>query len=125
LSEKAIFSGKQHLVRPNLFSIGQLPTAVFAANNVLAESCLFVLRELRLSRAVSVVVFDDAPWMQLVEPPLTVVVQPIEELARTAATLMVKRLQASEAPHPVAIVLEPTLIARDSGKYLNRTVEER
>jgi LacI family transcriptional regulator len=108
----------------SLFNRAELPTAVFAANNVLAESCLFVLRELRLSQSVSVVVFDDAPWMQLIDPPLTVVVQPIEELARTAATLMVKRVQASEAPNPVAIVLEPTLIIRDTGKHLIKTVEE-
>ncbi|MEA3146135.1 MAG: LacI family transcriptional regulator, partial [Verrucomicrobiota bacterium] len=32
----------------SLFNRAELPTAVFAANNVLAESCLFVLRELRL-----------------------------------------------------------------------------
>ena len=108
----------------SLFNRAELPTAVFAANNVLAESCLFVLRELRLSQSVSVVVFDDAPWMQLIDPPLTVVVQPIEELARTAATLMVKRVQASEAPNPVAIVLEPTLITRDTGKHLIKSVEK-
>jgi DNA-binding LacI/PurR family transcriptional regulator len=52
-----------------------------AANSVLAETCLFVLRELGLSRAVGGVVLDDAPCMQLVESRLTVVVQPIEEPA--------------------------------------------
>jgi hypothetical protein len=37
---------------------------------------------------------------------------------------MVKRVRATEAPNPVAIVLEPTLITRDTGKHLIKTVEE-
>ena len=104
----------------SLFNMAELPTAVFAANNVLAESCLFVLKELGLSRDVSLIVFDDAPWMQLIERPLTVVVQPIEELARTAATLVLQRVQEPEPSNPVSIVLEPTLIIRDSANYVSK-----
>src|SRR5215469_10495480 len=77
----------------SLFAAKKIPTAVFAANNVLAESCLFVLRELGLSETVSVIVFDDAPWMRLIERPLTVVAQPVEELAKTAAELILQRVQ--------------------------------
>jgi len=104
----------------SLFNTAELPTAVFAANNVLAESCLFVLKELGLSRDVSLIVFDDAPWMQLIERPLTVVVQPIEELARTDATLVLQRVQETEPLNPVSIVLEPTLIIRDSANYVSK-----
>ncbi len=100
----------------SLFNVAKLPSAVFAANNVLAESCLFVLKELGLSRKVSVVVFDDAPWMQLIECPLTVVVQPVEELAKTAANLIVQRIQEFEPLNPQSIVLEPILISRDSSE---------
>jgi LacI family transcriptional regulator len=100
----------------SLFNVTELPTAVFAANNVLAESCLFVLKDLGLLREVSLIVFDDAPWMQLIERPLTVVVQPIEELARTAAKLVLQRVQEAEPGNPVSIVLEPTLIIRDSSE---------
>ena len=98
----------------------ELPTAVFAANNVLAESCLFVLKDLGLLREVSLIVFDDAPWMQLIERPLTVVVQPIEELARTAAKLVLERVQEVESRNPVSIVLEPTLIIRDSTDHVRK-----
>ena len=109
----------------SLFNLTKLPTAVFAANNVLAESCLFVLREVGLLRKVSVVVFDDAPWMQLIDNPLTVVVQPVEELAKTAADLIVQRIQEPKPSHLSAIVLEPTLITRDSSKDNHKTVKER
>jgi LacI family transcriptional regulator, galactose operon repressor len=108
----------------SLFNMAKLPTAVFAANNVLAESCLFVLKELRLSRSVSVVVFDDAPLMRLIDRSLTVVAQLIEELAKTAAKLIVQRVQGrtSESAFNCS---GATLITRDSSENINRTVEER
>jgi LacI family transcriptional regulator len=98
----------------SLFEGTEVPTAVFASNNVLAESCLFVLKELGLSREVSVVAFDDAPWMQLIDRPLTVVAQPIEELAETAAKLIIQRIQQPNKSDAQSIVLEPKLIIRDS-----------
>ena len=100
----------------SLFDEVKSPTAVFAANNVLAESCLFVLKELGLSRAVSVVVFDDAPWMQLIDCPLTVVAQPIEELAETAANLIIRRIQKPDQSEVQSIVLEPRLITRGTAQ---------
>jgi LacI family transcriptional regulator len=107
----------------SLFNVANVPTAVFAANNVLAESCLFVLKELGLSQAVSLVVFDDARWMQLIERPLTVVVQPVEELAKTAAELVLRRVQEPEPSDPLSIVLEPTLIVRDSSNLVRNNLE--
>ena len=54
------------------------PTAIFAANNILAEATLIALDQqgLRVPRDVSVVAFDDVQWMSMVEPPLTTVRQP-------------------------------------------------
>ena len=50
------------------------PTAIFAANNLLAEHAWQVLRrrQLKLPRDVSLVAFDDVPWMTMVEPRITV-----------------------------------------------------
>jgi len=100
----------------SLLKMRQLPTAVFAANNVLAEACLVVLKDLGLSvaRDISVVAFDDAPWMQMIERPLTVVVQPTEELAGTATNLILRRILEPQPSKAVRVVLEPTLIPRDS-----------
>ena len=46
------------------------PTAVFAANNILAEASLIALEQEGLSvpRDVSLVAFDDMPWMSMVVP---------------------------------------------------------
>ena len=84
----------------------------------LLKSCLFVLKELGLSHTVSLVVFDDAPWMQLIDCPLAVVAQPIEELAETAANLIIHRIQKPDRSAVQSIVLEPRLITRGTAQTL-------
>jgi LacI family transcriptional regulator len=91
------------------------PTAIFAANNLLAEQAWRVLRKrsLELPRDVSLVGFDDVPWMEMVDPPITVVDQPTMEMGRCAARLLLERL-ADPAAAPRVERLQPSLIVRGS-----------
>jgi LacI family transcriptional regulator len=92
------------------------PTAIFAANNALAEQAWRVLRRrgLRIPTDVSLVGFDDVPWMEMVDPPITVVDQPALELGRCAARLLLRRLDGSSALPPSVEVLQPRLVVRGS-----------
>jgi LacI family transcriptional regulator len=92
------------------------PTAIFAANNALAEQAWRVLRRrgLRIPHDVSLVGFDDVPWMEMVEPPITVVDQPTVELGRCAARLLLRRLEGGTALPPALEVLQPRLVVRGS-----------
>jgi LacI family transcriptional regulator len=94
---------------------GEAPTAIFAANNLLAEFAWRVLRDrrLRLPTDVSLVGFDDVSWMEMVEPAITVVAQPTLEMGRTAARLLLERL-ANPLREPVVERLETRLIVRGS-----------
>jgi LacI family transcriptional regulator len=91
------------------------PTAIFAANNLLAEQAWHVLRRrgLRLPDDVSLVGFDDVPWMGMVSPGITVVAQPTEQLGRRAAELLLRRL-ADPLCEPLVEQLEPRLVVRGS-----------
>lgn len=91
------------------------PTAIFAANNLLAEQAWHVLRRrgLRLPDDVSLVGFDDVPWMGMVSPGITVVAQPTEQLGRRAAELLLRRL-ADPACETLVEQLEPRLVVRGS-----------
>jgi LacI family transcriptional regulator len=91
------------------------PTAIFAANNTLAEHAWQVLRRrrLRLPRDVSLVGFDDVPWMTMVDPGITAVVQPILEMGRAAAQLLLRRAEDPDCPRTVHM-LESTLVRRGS-----------
>jgi LacI family transcriptional regulator len=91
------------------------PTAIFATNNILAEAVMLVLGELhaRVPEDVSLVAFDDTPWMSLVNPALTTVRQPTAEMARAAVELLARRI-ADGAGSPETVVFEPELVVRGS-----------
>jgi len=91
------------------------PTAVFAANNALGELAWRLARRrgLALPRDLSLVVFDDVPWMEMVEPAITCVAQPTVEMGRRAAALLLGRTDAPAAP-PRVELLHPELVVRGS-----------
>ncbi len=93
----------------------EVPTAIFAANNLLAEQAWHVLRErgFALPRDISLVAFDDVPWMTMVVPGITAVAQPTVELGRRAARLLLRRI-ADPLCEPSVEVLEPSLVVRGS-----------
>ncbi len=95
--------------------VDRAPSAIFAANNVLAEQAWHLLRArgLRLPRDMSLVAFDDVPWMEMVSPGITAVAQPTAELGRRAATLLLRRA-ADPVSAPVVECLAPTLVVRGS-----------
>jgi LacI family transcriptional regulator, galactose operon repressor len=103
-------------VTTGLIEARTAPTAIFAANNILAEATLMALeqRALRVPRDMSVVAFDDVPWMAMVQPPLTTVRQPVADMARTAAELALRRLREGRQGPPSTIVFGTELIERGS-----------
>lgn len=92
------------------------PTAIFAANNILAEAALIALAHegLDVPRDVSVVAFDDVPWMSMVDPPVTAVRQPVADMARSAAELVLRRLRDGREERPSSVVFGTELITRAS-----------
>jgi LacI family transcriptional regulator len=91
------------------------PSAIFAANNRLAEAAWQVLRarKLAIPRNISLVAFDDVPWMEMVQPAITAVAQPTFEMGRRAALLLLRRLEDPTCGRTVE-VLEPRLVLRGS-----------
>lgn len=91
------------------------PTAIFAVNNLLAEGLWRGARDLglRIPEDLSVVSFDDARWMSMVEPGVSAITQDAHALGSTAMDLLVKRIADPEA-EPSQAVLETRLLARGS-----------
>ncbi len=104
-----------------LLSRPDRPTAVVAANHLMALGLLRATQELDLAcpEQLSLVCFDDQPWTTLFRPHLTVVAQPVQALCDAAVELFlgaVQRRQGENGPHGEAadVLLETQLIVRDS-----------
>ena len=103
------------------------PTAIFAANNILAEAALIALeqQDLRVPRDVSIVAFDDVQWMSMVEPPITTVRQPVADMARSAAELALRRLREGREDRSSTVVFRTELIERSSVAAVRRAKAEK
>ncbi|MEV0396698.1 LacI family DNA-binding transcriptional regulator [Polymorphospora rubra] len=89
--------------------------AVFVASDLMACGALRALREAgrRVPDDVAVVGFEDAPIARQSDPPLTTVHQPVEEMGRQMARLLVARIRREELPQPY-VLLDTHLIPRAS-----------
>jgi DNA-binding LacI/PurR family transcriptional regulator len=91
------------------------PTAVFAANNVLAEAVWRTAAELDLSipAQLSLVSFDDVSWMSLVRPGVTAVAQDAIALGEAAISQLFERMRSPLAPART-VLLSATVKLRGS-----------
>ncbi len=91
------------------------PTAVFAANNLLAEGVWRAVNDLglRVPENLSVVSFDDAQWMSMVSPGISAIAQDAVSLGEAAMDRLLARI---EDPHAEAstVVLEAQIRPRGS-----------
>ena len=94
------------------------PSAIFAASDVMAVGALKVIREhgLRVPQDVALVGFDDIPMAAALDPALTTVRQPIEQLGSMAAGLLLNRLEnPTDGLAPVdRVILPAKLVVRES-----------
>jgi LacI family transcriptional regulator len=90
-------------------------TAIVAANDLLALGCYDVLAErgLRCPQDVSVVGFNDMPFADRFNPPLTTVRIPHREMGAAAAEVLLELMAEPQTP-PRQILLPATLIVRGS-----------
>ncbi|GGT10996.1 LacI family DNA-binding transcriptional regulator [Streptomyces atratus] len=89
--------------------------AVFAASDVMAAGARQVLREAgrRIPDDVALIGFDDSAVARHMDPALTSVRQPIEEMGRTMARVLLQEIAGENQERP-QIVLPTELIVRDS-----------
>jgi LacI family transcriptional regulator len=90
-------------------------TAIAAANDLLALGCydVFAERGVRCPEAISVIGFNDMPFAARFHPPLTTIHIPHYEIGKSAAQLMLERLQDADSP-PRQVMLRPSLVTRGS-----------
>jgi LacI family transcriptional regulator len=91
-------------------------TAVFCFNDISAIGALRALKEagLRVPEDVSVVGFDDILSAAYCTPSLTTVRQPLFEMGKRGAQILLERIANREKEFPTEVVMSPELVVRES-----------
>lgn len=95
---------------------GELPDAIVLETDTLAVGCIKRLaqRGIRVPDQIAVTGFDDIPLSGMLEPALTTVRIPIEEICRESVALLVSMVNGNA---PTQDIYLPTkLVVRDSGR---------
>jgi LacI family transcriptional regulator, xylobiose transport system transcriptional regulator len=91
------------------------PTAIFTANDLQALGVYEAARQagVRIPDELSVIGFDDLAFTQWAGPPITTVRQPLIQMGRTAAELVIA-ISSGQPPENNRVELATTLVVRQS-----------
>jgi LacI family transcriptional regulator len=103
-----------------------MPTAIFAVTDMTTLATLTCLADLKaeVGYDVSVVGYDDYPWMVARRTPITAVRQPVEQIAEAVWALLLRRMNGDTAEVEVA-PLACELRVRASSQPVEATTEAR
>lgn len=99
-----------------LLELPERPTALIVGNNLMTLGAVAAIERhgLRIPQDVALVGFDDAVWADVLHPRLTTIAQPTYQLGRTAADLLMRRIDDPGAQVPFRTAMSGRLIVRDS-----------
>ncbi|GAA1492278.1 LacI family transcriptional regulator [Curtobacterium herbarum] len=106
-----------------LLQLADPPTAIFAADSLMAVGAIAILNRLglRLGRDIALVAFDDIEWFSLLEPALSVVAHSVEDMGRVAVDLL---RDVIDGGRPESVRLPSELIVRASSATPVRPVRQ-
>jgi LacI family transcriptional regulator, kdg operon repressor len=88
-----------------LFSLEVKPTVLFAANDRVFMAVGEFLKEkgIKLGKELELIVFDNIPFSQLLDAPISFIVQPATEMGKKAAELLLEQINKENNPPEVFI----------------------
>lgn len=125
LEHNAHISGKDFSIQNGyletnlLLASGHRPTAIFTMSNTILMGAIKAIKEagLRIPDDISVLSFDNNVFLDFLDPAITCIGQPVQEIGILAVKLVVQRIDAQDMSNP-QIQLPPRLIIRDSIKAI-------
>lgn len=101
----------------------KVPSAIFASSDYLAVGVLQALQNAGLSvpKDMSLVGFDDMPFAEMVNPPLTTVRQPVAEMGRVAVEQLMALLDGTAAA-PLTRLPVDLVVRRSVAPYQPRSI---
>lgn len=92
------------------------PTAVIASNYYTTLGAMKAIydEKIPVPEKVSVIGFDNLGLSEVLQPPLSIVTQPMEEIGRKAAEIVIKRIRGEEEDFPLVLQLQTEMVLRSS-----------
>lgn len=96
------------------------PTAVYITNYEMTLGAIMAINErnVKVPDDLSVIGFDNLHIARIVKPPLTIVVQPMEQIGEVAANTVLKRIKGDMSNYPSMVRLKTELMINQSVKDL-------
>lgn len=99
-----------------LLEMGERPTAVFLTNYEITLGAVIAMNEkgIHFPADISIIGFDNLMLSKVVKPRLWMVVQPMEEIARSAAEMILQRLAGDTGTEVLKATYQTTLLRGES-----------
>src|SRR5258708_15128468 len=94
----------------------KLPDGIFTANDTSAVACIRELKQagIKIPQDIAVVGFNNDPISKVIEPNLTTIHYPGEEMGEVAATTLINSLKHLSASNLNKVIINHELIVRQS-----------
>ena len=97
----------------------QMPTAIFTLSNTIAMGCMKALKEMniRIPEDVSLITFDDHPYLDYLETPLSCIAQPVSDISKIAVKFLFSQINKEDDKNR-QVLLKPQMKLKSSVKRL-------
>jgi len=92
------------------------PTAIFCANDEMAMGCIHEIKSagLKIPEDISIIGFDDIRYAEIVDPPLTTIYQPAEEIGERVMYRLLHEIEEGRCADAEPEIVPHKLIIRQS-----------
>jgi len=99
-----------------LLNLRNRPTAIFCANDEMAMGCMHAIRTagLRIPEDISVLGFDDVRYAGVLDPPLTTIRQPAEEIGERVMHRLLGEIEEGRSLSAKTEIVRHELVIRQS-----------
>ena len=100
----------------SLLNHPQRPTAIFCANDEMAMGCMHAVKMAgcRIPEDISILGFDDIRYAEILDPPLTTIRQPAEEIGERAINRLLLEIEDGRSQSAETEIVPHKLIIRQS-----------
>lgn len=105
-----------YILFKELLNMKNPPTAIYVTNYEMTLGCIMAINEMNIKvpEELSIIGFDNMDLVKVINPPLSVVVQPVESIGETTAKLLLKRINGDNNNFPFVHRLKAELLITKS-----------